>query len=165
MLTRERLQELLHYDPETGVFTWRVKPSRRVRTGATAGCFDKEGYWQIKVEKRIYFAHRLAWLYVHGVWPENVIDHKNREKADNRICNLRDVTQSVNMQNQVEAMANNRSGFLGVAAPRLGKRRFAANIQVGGIQRRIGWADTAQEAHAMYMQTKRAEHVGFVPGS
>src|SRR5690606_5927947 len=95
-LTAARLRELLHYDPETGIFIWLPKPqsafskSRHHKAaytryaGKVAGSLKKRGYCYIKIDGVMYGAHRLAWLYVHGCWPLNQIDHMNRQRADNR---------------------------------------------------------------------------------
>lgn len=97
-LTHSRLCELLHYDPHTGVFRWAVDRAR-VRAGDVAGCYDCNGYRTIRIDGYDYFAHRLAWFFVHASWPVAVIDHLNRRRYDNRLSNLRDVTQSENLRN------------------------------------------------------------------
>jgi hypothetical protein len=99
MLTAERLRELLHYDPDTGVFTWLRVKGRRVRVGALSGKANGGGYFQIGVDGRIYYAHRLAWLYVHGEWPVASIDHVNCDRCDNRLANLRPATKAQNAAN------------------------------------------------------------------
>lgn len=154
----ETLRSILDYNPETGAFTWKVRPSARTFAGDVAGCLDKEGYRILKYRRKIYFQHRLAWLYVHGEWPKHSIDHINGAKSDNRIANLRDVTGSQNMQNQLRPMATNRSGFLGV---RVGKRgnRFGALININGKQKRLGWFDTPEQAHEVYMNAKAVHHI------
>ena len=78
-LTQDRLKELLHYDPDTGVFTWIQKPAPRGRAiiGSVAGGLKQHGYITIGINQREYYAHRLAWLYVYGEWPEDQIDHIN----------------------------------------------------------------------------------------
>jgi len=93
MLTQERLKELLHYDPETGVFT-------RVKTGKVSGHVDVVGYCTLGIDYKIYKAHRLAWLYVYGVWPSDMVDHINNVKSDNRIINLREANNTQNQHNQ-----------------------------------------------------------------
>lgn len=113
-LTAEKLRELLHYDQETGIFTWKVSTSNRVKVGDVAGCPDGHGYLLISVQSRLYKAHRLAWLYVSGTWPTDQIDHINRNKTDNRITNLRDVTQKQNLQNKSKR-SDNTSGYPGVS--------------------------------------------------
>ena len=112
-LTAEYLRSILHYDPETGIFTWKVSTSRRVKAGDAAGCQDGQGYRQIKVQSRLYQAHRLAWLYVYGEWPKLNIDHINRNRSDNRISNLRDVSQKQNGQNAGKP-SSNTSGHTGI---------------------------------------------------
>jgi hypothetical protein len=84
-LTAERLRELLNYDPDTGVFTWRVRPVHSHRVGDIAGSVrTTRGYRLIGVAGRVYKAHRLAWLYMMGEWPKDQIDHINRDPSDNR---------------------------------------------------------------------------------
>jgi hypothetical protein len=87
-LTAERLRERLHYDAETGVFTRRVG-SGHAHAGDMAGSVHSTGYVRIGIDGGKYTAHCLAWLYVHGVWPSDQIDHINRNRSDNRIANLR----------------------------------------------------------------------------
>lgn len=100
-LTQTRLKELMHYDPNTGVFTWRVAPRRsRLKKGDAAGSYDAKGARQIKIDGQTYRAHRLAWLYVHGIWPAVLLDHVNGKPGDNRLRNLREATYSQNAMNQ-----------------------------------------------------------------
>ena len=77
MLTQERLKEVLHYDPETGIFMWLVAPNGRIRVGMEAGS-SHDGYIGIKVDRILYKAHRLAWFYMTGEWPANDVDHWDR---------------------------------------------------------------------------------------
>ena len=98
MITYERLHEVLDYDSESGIFTWKVS-RRGCRIGSVAGCIDKHGYYVIKIDKKKYQGHRLAWMYVNGYMPENDIDHINRNKTDNRIDNLREVSRQCNLRN------------------------------------------------------------------
>lgn len=86
------LREHLDYQPTTGIFTWR-------KNGKPAGCKHPNGYVVIRLQGRLYYAHRLAWVHVHGNGPKQVIDHINQDKGDNRISNLRDVSQSANVKN------------------------------------------------------------------
>lgn len=157
-LTAQRLRELLQYDPETGVFTRLIsRQGYRAQAGDVAGCKTAEGYIRISVDQRIYPAHRLAWLFMHGVLPTGDIDHIDGDKANNRIENLRDVSTSVNMQNQRRAQPRNASGYLGVT--RHGNR-FEASIKLNGVNRYIGSYATPEEAHASYMAEKRRIHPG-----
>ena len=112
-LTAEYLRSVLHYDQETGIFTRKVSTANQVKIGDVAGCPDGQGYLQIKVQSRRYIAHRLAWLYIRGSWPNDQIDHINRNRSDNRIANLREVSHKQNMQNRSKS-SNNTSGHPGV---------------------------------------------------
>ena len=107
----------------------------------------------------LYMLHRLAWLYVAGKWPDGVIDHIDGDKGNNRFANLRDVTVSVNGQNQKRAMPHNGCGFLGVTFAKK-VQRYRANINIDGRGRSLGYFDTPEEAHAVYLQEKRRHHAG-----
>ncbi len=145
-ITAERLQELLHYDPETGIFTWKVRTSRSVKVGDVAGCQGGHGYQQIRIQSRNYLAHRLAWLYEHGEWPEDQIDHINRIRTDNRIANLREVSHKQNLQNAGK-YSNNTSGYPGVSwNKRISKWR--ARIKHNYKYIHLGYFTTIEEAIA-----------------
>lgn len=156
MITATRLRELLNYNPETGEFTRRVSTTNSVRVGDIAGSVHHTGYLRIRVDGHQYLAHRLAWLYTHGEWPKNEIDHIDGNKTNNRIANIRDVTPSVNQQNQRKARSG--TGFLGVT---LSQGRFRALIGVAGKQHYLGNYDTPELAHAAYLNAKRRFHEGF----
>lgn len=113
-LTAEYLRSVLHYDPVSGIFTRKVRTSTRVKVGAVAGCSNGDGYLRIGLHNRLFLAHRLVWLYVYGEWPSLDIDHINRNKADNRISNLREVTHKQNLQNTGK-YSHNTSGHSGVS--------------------------------------------------
>ena len=112
-INQEQLKELLHYDPETGVFKWKNTLGSRAKAGDVAGTLNGNGYIYIKIRQKLYRAHRLVWLYTHGKFPENHIDHINGLRDDNRIINLRAVTQTENNRNQF-IPTNNTSGHIGV---------------------------------------------------
>jgi hypothetical protein len=112
-MKHERLKELIHYDPDSGEFTWLVKRGRSAIVGSVAGTINSRGYRQIYIDSKPYLAHRLAWLYMHGCWPDNEIDHINLNRCDNRLCNLRLATRSQNCQNR-KLPSHNTSGVLGV---------------------------------------------------
>ena len=158
MITQERLKELLDYDQETGVFVRRIVPrSSRVQIGAIAGTLKKRGYLVIGIDNSIYMAHRLAWLYVYGKFPDNGIDHINGVRNDNRIVNLRDVTQKINIQNQRLARSDNKLGMLGVSTRR---GKFMAQININGIRTYLGDFEIAEDAHEAYLAAKRKFHLG-----
>lgn len=154
-LTTERLRQLLHYEPETGAFTWLARTAQRVQIGDVAGSKNSDGYLVIAINRIRYKAHRLAWLYMHGVFPANHIDHIDGNPSNNRITNLRDVTRGVNMQNQRKARTNNKLGILGVICNR---KSFRAEIMVDGNVRRLGTFKTPELAHQAYLDAKRRLH-------
>jgi len=155
-LTAERLRELLHYDPETGLFTRRVnRQGRWGKAGSVAGHINPRGYRVIWIGCN-WMAHRLAWLYVHGAWPEGQLDHINQDKTDNRIENLRLVTHAENMQNRPH-QRNNVSGFKGVA-PCKKTGRWQALICSNNKQIYLGLFATPELAHAAYCDAAARLH-------
>jgi hypothetical protein len=112
-LTQERLKEFLHYDPITGILIRKVTTSRRAKAGDIAGCKSKAGYIEIRVDGKLYRAHRLAWLYEKGYFPEYGLDHKDRIKHHNWILNLRELSQQCNVRNTGNRK-NNTSSVKGV---------------------------------------------------
>lgn len=114
-LTQARLKELLHYDPDTGHFTWLVsRNSNTAVSGSRAGSINGNGYRQVRIDGRFYPAHRLAFLYLLGEQPPDHVDHINRDKSDNRWANLRPATGRENMGN-VGLRGDNTSGHRGVS--------------------------------------------------
>ena len=146
ILTAEYLRSILHYDQETGIFTWKVRTSTRVKVGDAAGCPGGDGYLQIRIQSRLYQAHRLAWLYMNGEWPTDQIDHINRNRSDNRIANLREVTNKQNMQNAGKS-SNNTSGHTGVRWYRWASK-WLAHIKHNYKQIHLGYFDDLEEAIA-----------------
>lgn len=145
-LTPARLRELLFYDPETGAFSWR-RSRQGVRADLAAGRVNSRGYAQIGIDLRRYAAHRLAWLYVHGRWPDNDLDHINGDRADNRISNLREATEAENTWNR-KTPRNNRTGLKGVY--KATAKRWRAQIKVAGERIVLGHFDSPEDAHAAY---------------
>lgn len=113
MLTQKEVKKYLDYNPDTGIFKWKLQKSNNIKKGDKAGTLYNTGYTMIGINKKNYLAHRLAWLYVYGKFPKNGTDHINRNKSDNRIENLRDVNQLENMKNKSK-YKNNKSGIIGV---------------------------------------------------
>jgi HNH endonuclease/AP2 domain len=157
MLTVERLRQVLDYDPEIGVFTWRVQPNNRVKAGAVAGTLADRGYRRIKIDDREYLAHRLAWLHHYCEWPPGEIDHKDNNPANNAIANLRVASRSQNCWNS-RKRKDNKSGLKGVYwhSP---ARRWSAQIKIHGRNVYLGSFATPEQAHAAYMAAAE-EHFG-----
>lgn len=156
MLTAERLRERLSYDPETGMFRWRVKHQgcRNV-----VGTIDAKGYRLIHVDGRNYRAHRLAWLYSMDKWPGEEIDHINGVRSDNRLCNLREVSSSMNKQNQRRAHKDSATGILGVRWHKTNKA-YQAQLGLCGKVLHLGFFSTPEAAHDAYLAAKRELHAG-----
>lgn len=158
-LTAERLREVLHYDADTGHFTWLVDASGNAPKGSRAGKPGRRLYGRIRIATILYGAHRLAWLWVHGVWPTGVIDHIDGDPSNNRIANLRDVTHQENIFNQ-RLRSNSASGLKGVSRDKDGIR-WRAYIVKDGRQNWLGSFDTAEEAHAAYCRAAEKLHGEF----
>lgn len=156
-LTLEQVRELLDYDPNTGLLTWRKTRTGTARSGTVAGTPNLHGYVVVRIYKRHYQAHRLAWLLSTGAWPTQMIDHIDGIRTNNRISNLRDVSRTTNLENRHRAQANSRSGLLGVCQY---GNSWAANIRVKGKQLYLGRFDTPEAAHAAYLSAKRNLHEG-----
>lgn len=145
-ISHDRLLDLVEYNPDTGRMVWRRPTSRRVKVGGRAGSLAGNGYWQIKLDGRVYNYHRVVWFYVTGAWPDRWIDHKNRDTADNRFCNLRLSTISQNGGNR-KLQSTSSIGLKGVQRNR---HKFIARVTLGGIRHHLGTFDTAEAAHAAY---------------
>lgn len=136
-LTQARLRELLNYNPETGDFVWLKTASAKATKGSVAGClYHPRNYRIIRVDQVRYPAHRLVWLYVHGRWPSNEIDHINANPSDNRLANLREATVTQNKQN-TGPHKDAQSGLKGMWYRRE-RSRWVAQIVVGGELKRLG---------------------------
>jgi hypothetical protein len=155
MITHAQLLNKLRYDPNTGEFY------RRSDNGV-AGTTRKDGRKQINLYYRIYFAHRLAWFYVHGEWPSE-IDHINCDHGDNRLANLRIVSRTQNLSN-TRKPKHNSSGYKGVYRASRGGRWVAA-LSVNNYPKYLGTYDTPEEAHEAYQEAAkrlRGEFARFV---
>lgn len=150
-ITAERLRELLHYDPDTGVFTNLVaRKGRFAKVGEPAGRIrGHDGRCRIGVDGGRYFANQLAWLYMKGEWANSRIDHINGDQADDRFENLRTATHSENLAN-ARRPRHNVSGFKGVSWHK-SAGRWRATIKKDRKPMHLGYFDTASEAHAAYM--------------
>lgn len=157
-LTHARLKEVLRYDQETGVFTWKARVSIRVRAGDQAGSIGRKGRRHIRVDGVLYAASRLAYFYVTGAMPIAQVDHIDTDPTNDRFVNLRDVSQPLNCENHRKAYANSKTGVLGVV--RVPSGRFAAQIRKDRRSIYIGTFDTTDAAHGAYVAAKRQLHEG-----
>jgi len=147
MITQAELKAVVTYDPATGVFTNLAYRSANCRAGQVLQGVHSKGYVRITVNGRRYFAHRLAWLYVYGVWPSKEIDHKDRNKKNNRILNLRDATDAENSANIIAANKNSKTQVRGVHKHGT-MNKFVAQRRIGGRTVHLGVFDTVEEAAA-----------------
>lgn len=139
-LTVERVRELLDYDLNTGIFTWRISISNRIRVGEIAGVLHHTGYIHIRIAGTPYPAHKLAWFHVHGEW--QLVDHKDRNKSNNVYDNLRVANKYQNASNKA-TYSNNGLGIKGI---RQRGSKFEARIQHKGYPLYLGTFDTLEEA-------------------
>jgi len=160
-ITQTDLLRLLDYDAQTGVFTWRVNRTAGTRAGDIAGNVTVKGYVQISLHGKLYRAHRLAWLYTYGVWPENELDHNNRVRHDNRLINLRLADRYVNTQN-TGLQRNNVSGARGVGWHKA-IQKWRARISVNNKMMYLGYYDNFEQAKAAYNIAAHKHHVNRVP--
>lgn len=145
MLTQAVLKEHLNYDPDTGLFTRAKDLGNGVKAGSPAGGLNSHGYVSVRVAGSTYRAHRLAWLFMYGVHPSGVVDHINQVRTDNRIANLRDVSQRLNSRNVKVTPKKVKSGFKGVVWNEQ-SNVWAASIVVNGNWVNLGKFATVKEA-------------------
>lgn len=149
-LSLQRMREVIACDPTAGLLSWKA-------SGKVAGCRRRDGYLAVRIDRRLYLAHRLVWLYARGEWPAEHIDHINGDRSDNRIENLRDVSPHVNSQNRRTVRKETQSTYLGVWKNHKG---WQAVLTVAGARRCLGTFKTPEEAHAAYVAAKRVHHEG-----
>lgn len=149
-------RSVFSYDPETGVITWKVSTGPRARVGARAGRVrEKDGYRHLKHGGKMILEHRLAWLLHTGEWPENELDHRDGDRANNRIANLREATRSENNRN---ALKPPRALPRGVTCQ---DGLFLASISTGGERVYLGTYETAKEAGEVYAAFAKMFHGEF----
>lgn len=147
-LTAERLRELLDYDSATGVFKWRSKGPGIKCAGMVAGCVaERRGikYRAIRIDRQLYREHRLAWLYVHGEWPDALLDH--RDGPSNGIGNLRKASDTQNLAN-MKLRADSTTGLKGVTQKYC--NRWVAQLSAGGKTLYLGMFKTPRDAAEAY---------------
>jgi hypothetical protein len=149
-LTQQELKDLLDYEPATGLFTWKKCKYRPNIIGTEAGVIKSTGYVYIKINHKIYQAHRLAFLWMTGSWPQYQVDHISGCKTDNRWSNLRDVSNRENQCNQ----DRHRNGKLPGTHWHKQSNRWRACINVNGKVNHLGSFDTEEQAHQAYLIAK-----------
>lgn len=163
MIGHKELKSLLSYDPETGNFIWLINASSNARIGDIAGHLRKrDGYTLIRINEKGYQAHRLAWFYVHGVWPA-LIDHKDRNKSNNALSNLREATTSQNAMN-AKATCLNTSGYRGVTWNKA-SGKWQAQSRLNGRNHYLGLFESAPEASEAYEDFCKKHHGQFFSGN
>lgn len=155
MITIERLKEVLCYDPNTGLFIWKISPTNKVKIGDIAGSFHTGGYLQTSIDGVKYYLHRLAWFYMTGKMPAE-IDHKNLNKADNKFDNLREATRTQNSLNtRVKRISKTKLKNVYYE-----KRRslYRVSARLNGKRHFIGYYKTEDEANEVYEKWARQNH-------
>jgi hypothetical protein len=151
----EELKRNLNYDQETGEFTWKVSNNNRIKIGERAGYISKKnGYRQIKVNKKLYMAHRLAWLYVYGELPKKEIDHIDHNRDNNSINNLREASRRENSRN-TKIRSDNYSGVTGVF---WNKNTFKWQVRIydlNGMNKHVGFFEDFHEARIARRKAER----------
>lgn len=155
----DRLRDVLNYDVESGIFTWK-HPRQGRRLDRIVGSDRGKGYLSICIDGTTYFSHRLAFAYVNGRWPSKWIDHINGDRSDNRISNLREASSAENNQNRLKESRRSTSGFLGVSSDSK-RKKFAAAIQVDGKSVFLGRFNSPEIAHEAYLIAKSKLHPFF----
>lgn len=149
-LTQEELKRVIYYNPLTGEFKWLEARKKGSKIGDPVG-WDDRGYRKTKVFNKGHRLHRLAWLYVYGKFPKSGIDHKNGNKNDNRIENLREADQSQNCAN-AKLYKNNSLGIKGIHKH---GRKYRARIRKDGKMHYLGNYETTKEAQQAYIKAAR----------
>jgi len=159
MLTQERLKELFVYNPDTGeLIVAKNRKGSSKKIGMIAGSITKAGYIEIDIDTKRYTVHRLAFLYMNGKFPDNVVDHINGVKDDNRFSNLVECSQADNRQNVIKIKSTNTTGFTGVFVY---KDKYRAKINIDGKQVHLGEFDTKELASEAYQKAKSSLHTHF----
>lgn len=169
MLTVEKLKQCLDYNPSTGIFRWKIdicnKKIGQIAGGPSGGDDPLHPYWKIRIDDKSYYAHRLAWFYVYGIWPKP-LDHLDKNKQNNAINNLREATAQQNAGN-TRVRKNNGLGIKGV---RKANRNYNlinpynARIRINNKDIHLGYFKTAEEAYQAYLNAARQYYGEFASG-
>lgn len=151
MITKDCLHSLFYYDATEGALYWK-------RNSKRAGSITDKNYLRVQINKKLYYVHRIVWMFNYGEWPKNEIDHIDHNTFNNRLDNLQDVTHSENLQNQIKAKSQNKIGILGVHY-RPDLRKYLAQITVSGEVIYLGLFDDPIDAGNAYLDAKNKYHI------
>lgn len=157
-MDHEEFKKAYHYNPETGQFTRLIRQGRSNLPGLLSPKPAKlSGYLRHNFCGTVYYAHRLAYFYMTGTWPENDIDHINGIRHDNRWCNLRAASREINTNN-VHATVKTPSGYKGVyRRNNKNSTKWQAKLSINGAEKWLGVFNTPEEASTAYKQAKQAK--------
>lgn len=159
IVTAEQARELLAYDRESGLLTWKVNRRGKVKAGDAAAHLRSGGYLIVCLLDRLYPAHRIIWLMMTGKMPAQVLDHINRDRTDNRWCNLRESTARQNCHNRgLSSLSTTGRKGVTYSAER---RRYRVIITSDGHRRHIGYFRDIDQAAAAYDQAALKYHGNF----
>ena len=157
-LTQEYLKSILDYDLDTGIFTWKVNKSQRTKIGDVAGWLYN-GYREIEINYKKYKLHRLAWLYVNGEMPKNLIDHIDGNRSNNKISNLREATYQENSENYKTPITN-KSGIKNVSWYK-SLNKWVVVISIKNIKKTIGYFDNLEFAELVAIEARNKYRLEF----
>ena len=155
MITQKQLKELLDYNKDTGIFTWKKRTSNRIKVGNPAGNKHGNGYIEMCILKQRHLAHRLAWLYEYGELPK-LIDHINGNREDNRICNLRPASYAENAYNS-KIRSDNKSGVRCVSWDEV-RQSWEVRIKLDGKLKHFGNYKDLDEAAKVADKIRKEHH-------
>lgn len=151
-MDRETLLAELSYDPETGLVFRKIRRGpAKARPDAPLSTVGNHGYIVASVRSKPILLHRAIWLMVYGSEPEQ-IDHIDGDRTNNRLSNLRGITQQENLKNKRRVRLSNRSGYLGVSRQKKGGMYCARRLG-----RYLGAFATPEEASQAYWRAREEE--------
>lgn len=162
VVTQQDVHDHFVYDADRGQLVFKTSRGKRRTAGAVAGSTKTDGYRRVKLLRHTFLATHLIWMYHHGKWPAETIDHKNGVIDDNHLDNLREATRSQNCANKQSFWKKSESGFRGVVATVVGgQTKYRASIACKGIYKGLGTFDSPEEAAKMYDAAATAFHDEF----
>ncbi|WP_020184800.1 HNH endonuclease signature motif containing protein [Methylopila sp. 73B] len=154
LITIDRVRHVFSYDGATGILSWRISTTNRVRAGEAVGSLNRYGYLATTIDGNRQMVHRLIWAFVYGKWPDEFLDHINGDRSDNRLCNLREASALQNAWN-CRRHADSVTGVKGINFHKGRKKPFQARIYRSGTVKSLGYFSTIDEADAAYRAADR----------